>query len=85
MGQSMEKKLASQIMEAIQAAETQVNMLESLSGEITDGSERKAVRKHLAEVMIGYIDIQMLIVRQYPDLDPDRKPAEESVERSIKR
>jgi hypothetical protein len=35
--------------------------------------------------MIGYIDIQLAIVRQYPDLDPDRKPADEDVERAIKR
>jgi len=81
----MEKTLALQIMDAIQAAETQVNILESLSEKITDDHERQAFRGHLADVMIGYIDLQMSIVRQYPDLDPDRKPADGDVERSIKR
>jgi soluble cytochrome b562 len=81
----MEKTLALQIMQAIQAAESQVNILESLSEKITDDPERKAFRRHLAEVMIGYVDIQMSIVRQYPDLDPDRKPAGEGADRSIKR
>ena len=35
--------------------------------------------------MIGYIDIQMSIARQYPDLDPDRKVADECADQSIKR
>jgi hypothetical protein len=81
----MEKTLALQIMHAIQSAETQVNILESLSEKITDDPERKAFRRHLGEVMIGYIDIQMSIVRLYPDLDPDRKPAGDGADRSVKR
>jgi hypothetical protein len=59
----MEKTLALQIMAAIQAAETQANILESLSEKITDDHKMKAFRGHLADVMIGYIDIQMSIVR----------------------
>jgi hypothetical protein len=81
----LEKTLALQIMDAIQAAETQVNTLESLLEKIVDNDERQAFRRHLADVMIGYIDIQMAIVRQYPDLDPDWKPTDEDVERTIKR
>jgi hypothetical protein len=80
----VEKTLALQIMDAIQTAETQVNILESLSDQIVDDDERKAFRGHLGDVMIGYIDIQMSIVRQYPDLDPDRKPPG-GPDRSIKR
>ena len=72
-------------MDAIRAAETQVNILEALSVKIADDDERKAFRRHLGEVMIGYVDIQMSIVRQYPDLDPDRKPEGGAVDRSIKR
>jgi hypothetical protein len=81
----MEKALALQIMDVIQAAETQVNILESLSLKIADDDERKAFRRRLAEIMIGYIDIQMSIARQYPDLDPDRKVADECADQSIKR
>jgi len=81
----MEKTLALQIMDAIQAAETQVNTLESLLEKIVDNDEKQAFRRHLADVMIGYIDIQMAIVRQYPDLDPDRKPAQKGIDQSIKR
>jgi len=66
-------------------AETQVNTLESLLEKIVDNDERQAFRRHLADVMIGYIDIQMAIVRQYPDLDPDRKPAQKGIDQSIKR
>ena len=70
----MEKTVACEIMDAIRAAEFPVNTLESLSGKITDEDERKAFRRHLAEVMLGYLDIERSIVRQYPDLDPDREP-----------
>jgi hypothetical protein len=70
----MEKTVACEIMNAIRAAETPVNTLESLSEKITDEDERKAFRRRLAEVMIGYIDIERAIVRQYPDLDPYREP-----------
>ena len=80
----MEKTLALQVMDAIRAAETHVNTLEALSVKITDEQERKAFPRHLADVMIGYIDIQMSIVRQYPDLDPERKLTGEAVDRSIK-
>ena len=69
-------------MDAIQAAETQVNTLESLLEKIVDNDERQAFRRHLADV---HIDIQMAIVRQYPDLDPDRKPAQKGIDQSIKR
>jgi hypothetical protein len=81
----VEKTLALQIMEAIQAAETQVNILESLSVKITDDDERKVFRRHLGEVMLEYIDIQVSIARQYPDLDPDRKPAGDDADPSVKR
>jgi hypothetical protein len=81
----VEKTLALQIMEAIQAAETQVNILESLSVRITDDDERKVFRRHLGEVMLGYIDIQVSIARQYPDPDPDRKPAGDDADLSVKR
>jgi hypothetical protein len=65
-------------MDALRSAEASVNTLESLSLEITDEQERRAFRRHLAEVMIGYVDIQMSIVRQYPDLDPDRRLSADS-------
>ena len=51
-GRLMEKALALQIMDVIQAAETQVNILESLSLKIADDDERKAFRRHLAEIPI---------------------------------
>lgn len=62
----MKRELAVQVMDAIRAAEAHVNVLEALSEEITDDQERRAFRKHLAEVMIGYIDIQMSIVSAIP-------------------
>jgi hypothetical protein len=37
-----------------------------------NNAERRRFRRGLAELMIGYIDLMTDIVRQYPDLDPDR-------------
>jgi hypothetical protein len=74
----MEKALALQVMDTIRAAETHVTTLETLSVEIADEQERKEFRRHLAEVMLGYIDIERLIVRQYPDLEPGGEPAASS-------
>jgi len=78
----MQRGLALRVMDAIRAAEASVNALEALSLEITDEEERRAFRRHIAEVMIGYIDIQMSIVRQYPDLDPDRHLSADSADES---
>ena len=80
----MERALALQVMDAIRAAEVQVNTLELLSMKIADEKERKEFRRYLAQAMIGFIDIQMSIVRQYADLDPDRRRGGETVDRDGK-
>jgi hypothetical protein len=70
--QQMDKALASQILDRILAAERELGALSDLSEEISDDQERRALRRHLAEAMNRYTDILMSIVRQYPDLDPDK-------------
>ncbi len=68
----MDKALAAQIVERILAAEREFGALNVLSERISDEQERRALRRHLAEAMNRYTDILMSIVRQYPDLDPDK-------------
>ena len=73
----MDKSLASQIVDHILAAERELGALSDLSEKISDEQERRAMRRHLAEAMNRYTDILMSIVRQYPDLDPDKDAAQE--------
>jgi hypothetical protein len=73
----MDKALASQIVDRILAAEGELGALSDLSEKISDEQERTALRRHLAEAMIRYTDILMSIVRQYPDLDPDKDATQE--------
>lgn len=50
-----------------------LNRMTSLSDQIDDNDERLAVRRAIGETMgITYADIMRPIVRQFPDLDPDR-------------
>ena len=68
----MDKPLAAQIVDRILAAERELGALSDLSEKIGDEHERRPLRRHLAEAMSRYTDILMSIVRQYPDLDPDK-------------
>ena len=69
----MEKTLASRIIENIRSMDGQFNALYELIEEITDETEKKRVRKHLAEVSgILHGNIEIPIFRQYPDLNPDK-------------
>jgi hypothetical protein len=51
-----------------------INELLDSTEQIEDEAERLALRRRIAEVMhvLAY-DLVMHIVRQYPDLDPDKK------------
>jgi len=67
------KVLASQIIDTILAAEKDLGALSDLSEKIGDDQERKAFRRHLAEIMVRYTDMIVSIAHQYPDLDPDKR------------
>ncbi len=68
----MNRALAVDVLTAIQAAETHLDALSALSERMENNDERRKFRRGLADIMIGYIDLMTDIVRQYPDLDPDR-------------
>jgi hypothetical protein len=68
----MNRALAVDVLAAIQAAETHLDALSTLSEKMENNDERRKFRRGLADIMIGYIDLMTDIVRQYPDLDPDR-------------
>jgi hypothetical protein len=68
----MDKKLASEIIDTILAAEKGLGALDSLSERIADDQERKVFRRNLAEIMVRYTDLIVAIAHQYPELDPDK-------------
>jgi hypothetical protein len=70
----MERKTAVRLLAAIDAMSPQFDQITSLTDEIADEEERKSFRRTLASAMslLAY-DLVMHIVRQYPDLDPDKE------------
>jgi hypothetical protein len=70
---SMEKPLASQIVEIIKGAEPHVGALARLVDSIDDGKERRALRRQIAQVMLAYLDLLSSVTTQYPELEPEPK------------
>jgi hypothetical protein len=70
----MEKAVASEVVNAILSLEGQMSVLDVLSDKIEDDDERREFRRGLVAIISAYTDVLMSVVRQHPDLDPD-KPA----------
>jgi hypothetical protein len=68
----VDKALANRLMDEILAAELNLESLSILCAR----DEWRGVRRQIALVMSSYVHMTMAIVRQYPDLDPDRDDAE---------
>lgn len=73
----MDRETGERIIKTLQAMTQAMtpafNELDALSHRITDQEERRAYRRKLAELLslVGY-DLLMPVVKQFPDLDPDR-------------
>ncbi len=50
-----------------------LNALDKLSEQIADPDEARAFRRALGELMGSTLTLLLPIVRQFPDLDPDRE------------
>jgi len=70
----MERRTAERLLAALMRLGGPFDEISSLTYEIDDEAERSAVRRRVAEAMhiLGF-DLVMRIVRQYPDLDPDKR------------
>lgn len=67
----MKRETAERLLNALQGISFDEATM--LTYEITDDAERRLFRKALADAMqILGVDLTMHIVRQYPDLDPDK-------------
>src|SRR4051812_22101370 len=71
-GSEMERDTAVRLLAAIESMSPPFNRIDSLTSEISDESERKELRRMVAQAMsLLAFEFVMHIVRQYPDLDPD--------------
>jgi hypothetical protein len=71
----MERELAERLMARIAALNAELNTLDPIARQIAEGSERKGYLHGVAAVMLSvYEELMRPIVKQFPDLDPDRDP-----------
>jgi hypothetical protein len=69
----VEKTQARSILRAIESLGGDLNKIDDLIRDLPDGDERKALLQVLGTVMGMLVtDIMHPIVRQYPELDPDK-------------
>jgi hypothetical protein len=69
----MEREIAEKLMNVLQRFSEPFNRATELISEISSQEEQRALRRGLAQ-SITILDTQVMlpIIRQYPDLDPDR-------------
>lgn len=71
----MDRSIAEQLMKSLLELDAPLNRATELTEKITDPEERKAVRRGIGELTLqAYTDLIRPIVRQYPDLDPEKRP-----------
>jgi hypothetical protein len=69
----MDKDIAKRLMEDLIALSDPINAATQLTKEIENIEEQKELRRGLARVMSEIYDLMMPIIRQFPDLDPDKE------------
>lgn len=75
----MERKIAEQLIELALALDEPLNQATALSLQIEDLEEQKAVRRVIGETTGRlYTDLIVPIIRQYPDLDPEKRSSPKS-------
>lgn len=74
----MNRDVAERIVNQLLSLNNQLNELTINSDLIIDIEEKRTFLKHIGSLMgIVNIDLLMSIVKQYPDLDPDKEYFEE--------
>lgn len=72
----MDRKIAEQLVDVTLSLDGPLNQATALSFEIADPEEQKAVRRVIGETTGRlYTDLLIPIIRQYPDLDPEKRSA----------
>jgi hypothetical protein len=69
----MNRDLAKLLIKKLLSLGKPLNSIAETIERITDEAERATLRKGIAEVMARvYTDLELPIIKQHPDLDPDR-------------
>jgi hypothetical protein len=63
---------ASKLMEYLLALSEPLNNATELTKSINDPEEAKEVRRRLAGIMSSVYEAMLPIIREYPELDPDK-------------
>ena len=70
----MDRAIAERLMQCYLALDGPLNSAAIISEKIEPKEERSLVRRGIAEVTTKiFVDLMRPIIRQYPDLDPDRE------------
>ena len=69
----MDRAIAEQLMQKYLELSEPLNLATDLTDRIENKEEKELIRRGIGTVMAKiYIDLMRPIIRQYPDLDPDR-------------
>ncbi len=68
----MDRVVAEKLIETLRRFDEPFNVATELTDQMTDESEARAVRRGLAEILTRIDDVIRPVVRQFPDLDPDK-------------
>lgn len=69
----MDRAVAERLMKALLALDAPLNEAARLTETIADEGEQRAVRRAIGTVVAGiYAELMRPIIRQYPDLDPEK-------------
>jgi hypothetical protein len=70
----MDKTVATKLMDVFEDIGISLNKATHIVNELPDVDEQKVMRRGLGEFMGRlFTDLQLHIIRQHPDLDPDNK------------
>jgi hypothetical protein len=73
----MQRSTGARILAAIDSLRSGLGELDAVAQDLADEGERTAFIKVLGDTLFyGSYELTMQVVRQYPDLDPDRHPDE---------
>jgi hypothetical protein len=69
----MERRVAELLMAQLSQLDRPLNAATQITDQIVDGAERKQFRRGIGEIISKvYTELMRPIVREYPDLDPDK-------------
>jgi len=65
---------ASKLMEYLEALDEPLNSATEITMSFQDEEEAAEIRRKLAKIITSAHEAMILIIREYPELDPDKHP-----------